>query len=65
LYFRAELLQDRGNSIKFTTLVRELEPASSMTANKVGALISSRCNAVLAFTYFYMYTSEMPHHHTT
>jgi len=29
-----ELLQDRGSSIKFTTLVRELEPASSITANK-------------------------------
>lgn len=29
-----ELLQDRGNSVKFTTLVRELEPAGVMTANK-------------------------------
>lgn len=29
-----ELLQDRGNAIKFTTLVRELEPASALTSNK-------------------------------
>jgi len=29
-----ELIQDRGNSVKFTTLVRELEPAGTMSANK-------------------------------
>lgn len=29
-----ELLQDRGNAIRFTTLVRELDPASSLDSNK-------------------------------
>ncbi len=30
-----ELYFDRGNSIKFTTLVRELEPAGVLLQNKV------------------------------
>jgi hypothetical protein len=30
-----ELYFDKGNNIKFTTLVRELEPAGVLTANKV------------------------------
>ena len=30
----AELYFDRGNNIKFTTLVRELEPPGVLTSNK-------------------------------
>ena len=37
LFFFIELYFDRGNAIKFTALVRELEPPGVMTSNKTYA----------------------------
>jgi hypothetical protein len=53
LLLSSELLQDRGNSIKFTTLVRELEPASSITANKVILITIIFCHVLLLYLLFF------------
>ncbi len=47
----AELYYERGNSIKFTSLVRELESVGSMTQNKVCCFIL--WYFVLNFNFFY------------